>query len=65
MPNSPKRLRPVVKDPYLLPLEEEPTTIIEAMSLIVENAQNTGLTQNLYFYLEKPIRYCRIKGWLP
>ena len=57
MPNSPKRLRPVVKDPYLLPLETEPTTIIEAMSLIVENAQNTGLTQNLYFYLEKPIRY--------
>ncbi len=57
MPNSPKRLRPVVKDPYLLPLETEPTTIIEAMSLIVENAQNTGLTQNLYFYLEKPIHY--------
>ena len=46
-----------VKDAYLIPLDIEPTTIVEAMSLIVENAQNTGLTQNLYFYLEKPIRY--------
>ena len=51
--NTPKQ----VKDAYLIPLDTEPTTIVEAMSLIVENAQNTGLTQNLYFYLEKPIRY--------
>ena len=51
--NTPKP----VKDAYLIPLDTEPTTIVEAMSLIVENAQNTGLTQNLYFYLEKPIRY--------
>jgi len=51
--NTPKP----VKDAYLIPLDIEPTTIVEAMSLIVENAQNTGLTQNLYFYLEKPIRY--------
>ena len=51
--NTPKP----TKDAYLFPLDVEPTTIVEAMSLIVENAQNTGLTQNLYFYLEKPIRY--------
>ena len=57
MPNSPKRLRPVVKDPYLLPLETEPTNIIEAMNAIVRHSQSTGFTENLLFYLQKPIHY--------
>lgn len=57
MPNLPKRLRPVIKDPYLFPLETEPTNIIEAMNLIVEHSEDTGFTENLLFYLQKPIHY--------
>ena len=45
------------KDPYLFPLETEPTEIIEAMNLIVEHSENTGFTENLLFYLQKPIQY--------
>ena len=45
------------KDPYLFPLETEPTEIIEAMNLIVEHSENTGFTDNLLFYLQKPIQY--------
>lgn len=54
---SSKRLRPVVKDPYLLPLETEPANIIEAMNTIVSHSEDTGFTENLLFYLQKPIRY--------
>ena len=57
MQNSQKRLRPVVKDPYLLPLETEPANIIDAMNTIVSHSENTGLTENLLFYLQKPIHY--------
>ena len=57
MQDSQKRLRPVVKDPYLFPLETEPTEILEAMNLIVEHSENTGFTENLLFYLQKPIHY--------
>ena len=57
MSNLPKRLKPVIKDPYLFPLETEPTDIIEAMNLIVEHSENTGFTENLFFHLQKPIHY--------
>lgn len=57
MQDSQKRLRPVVKDPYLLPLETEPTNIIDAMNTIVSHSENTGFTDNLLFYLQKPIQY--------
>ena len=46
-----------LKEPYLFPLETEPTEIIEAMNLIVEYSENTGFTENLLFYLQKPINY--------
>ena len=57
MHDSQKRLRPVVKDPFLLPLESEPTDIIDAMNTIVCHSENTGFTENLLFYLQKPIHY--------
>ena len=57
MQDSQKRLRPVVKDPYLLPLETEPANIIDAMNTIVSHSENTGFTENLLFYLQKPIHY--------
>lgn len=46
-----------VKDGFLFPLDVEPANIVEAMSVIVENAHNIGLNSNMYFYLEKPIKY--------
>lgn len=55
--DSQKRFKPVVKDPYLLPLETEPTDIIDAMNTIVRHSENTGFTENLLFYLQKPIQY--------
>ena len=57
MQDSQKRLRPVVKDPYLLPLETEPTDLINAMDTIVRHSENTGFTENLLFFLQKPIHY--------
>ena len=57
MRDSQKKLKPVVKDPYLLPLETEPTSIIDAMNTIVRHSENTGFTENLLFYLQNPIHY--------
>ena len=57
MVNRISRTNIPLKDPYLFPLEIEPTEIIEAMNLIVEHSENTGFTDNLLFYLQKPIHY--------
>ena len=57
MVNRISRSNTPLKDPYLFPLETEPTAIIEAMNLIVEHSKNTGFTDNLLFYLQKPIHY--------
>ena len=55
MVNRISRTNIPLKDPYLFPLETEPTEILEAMNLIVEHSENTGFTDNLLFYLQKPI----------
>ena len=47
----------MLKDPYLLPLDFEPTEIIEAMNVIVNHSEKTGFTENTLFYLQKPIQY--------
>ena len=57
MVNRISRTNIPLKDPYLFPLETEPTEILEAMNLIVEHSENTGFTDNLLFYLQKPIHY--------
>ena len=57
MRNTPAQKKSMLKDLYLFPLETEPTEIIEAMNLIVEHSENTGFTDNLLFYLQKPIHY--------
>ena len=57
MVNRISRTNTSLKDPYLFPLETEPTEILEAMNLIVEHSENTGFTDNLIFYLQKPIHY--------
>lgn len=46
----------LVKDESL-PLDVEPKTIIEAMTIIVENARHLGLNPEMYSYLQKPIHY--------
>ena len=46
-----------VKDEQLLPLDIEPTSIIEAMSLITEKTRITEFNPDIYMYLEKPINY--------
>lgn len=57
MKNTMERKKSLIKDPYLFPLETEPTEIIEAMNLIVEHSESTGFTENMFFYLQKPIHY--------
>ena len=47
----------MLKDPSLLPLDIEPTEIIEAMDVIVSNSENTGFSDNMLFFLQKPIQY--------
>ena len=57
MKNTTAKENAMLKDPYLLPLDIEPTEIIEAMNVIVCHSQNTGFSENMFFYLQKPIHY--------
>ena len=42
----------MLKDPSLLPLDIEPTEIIEAMDVIVSNSESTGFSDNMLFFLQ-------------
>ncbi len=57
MKKTPARKKSMLKEPALLPLETEPTEIIEAMNLIVNHSENTGFSENMFFNLQKPIHY--------